>query len=999
MRKQTVRLTSLKTAVALLFVWFAIPVHAQTEQAGITGTVTDSQSAAVPGALVEIRHEETMLARTTRTSESGSFFIGGLAIGNYSISITHPGFDAVEWKGIRLSVAQVRTLDTTLKVSGRSDQVLVATELSEVDRVSSTVGERIDQTQLKNLPLNGRNWATLLTLIPGAVDPGTSDQRSVRFSGHGRDDNNFTLDGVDAGGISNQPQKSAIRLFIPTSAIQEFKVESALSNADTGATTGGQVILASRAGTNALHGEAFHFLRNDIFDARNPFALTKPPFRLNQFGGSLGGPITKDRTFVFVAFEGLLQRLGQTLRGFVPSASYREQVLARSPVLAPLISAYPVGTLSQSNDPSTDLFVGLSPQKSNEASGMVRLDHRLTSSTTAFLRFNLDRASSDVPLANLKDRQVTRLKPMNAVLNLTHILSYGAINETRVGFNQILSRTVNQTSLPFSLAVSGFTTLSSARTREEDDTSVSFIDNFSWTHDRHFVKVGAELRRVFTDPGSSADGTLSYTNRDSFLVNQMDSASVTASLPLKQLRKTQMFSFVQDEYKATRNLTITAGLRYQYFGVFSEKYGRAVPFDFVTCGGLCQPGSEFSSPRNNDIDPHIGVAWAPASLRGKTVVRIGAGIYHGDGQMEDQNLPASNDVARYSLSAKQIAGLAFPIDPFLATVAGTLSPRAQDRNRKDETSPQWGLSIQQELPAHFTGTVSYNGNKGTHLQTITYRNLIDPLTGVRPFPQYGQVEYRTNDSNSTFQSLEISAHRNLHSGWMLATNYMWSHSINDGSLGGGETDAVAPQNVFCRSCERSSSAQDVRHFFSANSYYELPFGTGKTFLSQPGVLSSILGGWSLSWTGTARSGRPVNVTIKRAATDVPGGYNVSQRPDLVPGVSLVPSGGRSVSHWINPDAFRAPAPGTIGDAGRNIVRGPNLIQFDAGLSKRFRLGEGSSIEFRSEVFNIFNRAQLGDPSGDATVPAQFGVIQSTVNTTPIGTGTPRQLQFMLRVSF
>ena len=205
------------------------------------------------------------------------------------------------------------------------------------------------------------------------------------------------------------------------------------------------------------------------------------------------------------------------------------------------------------------------------------------------------------------------------------------------------------------------------------------------------------------------------------------------------------------------------------------------------------------------LDPRIGLAWAPVALNGRTVIRAGFGLYHGDGQLEDQNLPASNDAPRYSLSSKQISGLAFPIDGFLAKTPGILSPRAQNRNRKDEYASQWGISIQQELPAHFSGTLAYTGNKGTDLQTITYANVADPVTGVVPYPQYGQVESRTNDSNSMFHALQLSARRNLRAGWLLAANYMWSHAINDGSLGGGETDATTPQNVFCRACERASS--------------------------------------------------------------------------------------------------------------------------------------------------------------------------------------------------
>jgi hypothetical protein len=386
-------------------------------------------------------------------------------------------------------------------------------------------------------------------------------------------------------------------------------------------------------------------------------------------------------------------------------------------------------------------------------------------------------------------------------------------------------------------------------------------------------------------------------------------------------------------------------------------------------------------------------------LRGKTVVRAGFGLYHGDGQLEDQNLPASNDQSRYSLSAKQTPALAYPVDPFLASAVGILSPRAQNRNRKDEYSTQWGISLQQDLPLRMTGTLSYTGNKGTDLQTITYANILNPVTGMRPYPAFGQVEYRTNDSNSSFQAFIVSVQRHVAADWIVGTNYMWSHAINDGSLGGGEADIISPQDPFCRSCERASSAQDIRNFFTANSVYNFPFGAGRSHLSQPGIARSIFGSWTLSAIGTARSALPVNVTLSRPAANVPFGYTVNQRPDLVPGVPLTPPGGPTPWQWINPAAFAVPANGTFGDAGRDIARGPDFYQLDLGLSKQFTITEKSSLEFRWEVFNAFNRAQYAQPSGDITVPAQFGVITSTINTSPVGTGTPRQMQFMLRASF
>lgn len=227
---------------------------------------------------------------------------------------------------------------------------------------------------------------------------------------------------------------------------------------------------------------------------------------------------------------------------------------------------------------------------------------------------------------------------------------------------------------------------------------------------------------------------------------------------------------------------------------------------------------------------------------------------------------------------------------------------------------------------------------------------------------------------------------------------MWSHAINDGSLGGGEADIIAPQNPFCRACDRASSAQDIRHTFSANSVYTLPFGASQRFLSQPGVGRAVLGGWELSGIATAHSGLPVNVTYARSAGSSPYGYNTSQRPNLVPGVSITPPGGSSTGLWINPAAFSVPAALTFGNSGRSIARGPNLYQLDLSLAKIVSLTERIRVQFRSDAFNLFNRAQYGQPAG-TLLTSQFGTITSTVNTTPVGTGTPRQLQFLVGVSF
>src|SRR5262245_2193015 len=610
-------------AAAAVMMLITMPcIFAQSAQANLNGTITDTSGNGIPSATVRLVRQETMWTRSTETGASGVYSLPDLPIGTYEITVSRPDFNDAHVRSVELLIGQTRTLNVTLQVAGQPARVEVTGATSEIDQSSAVVGTRYTQHQIDNLPVNGRNWSNLLPLTPGATDSGTSDQRTVRFAGHGRDDNNITFDGVDATGISNRPQKIGIRLAIPLSGVSEFKVDSTLyvESADG---TGGQIVLASPSGTSQFHGEVFEYLRNDVFDARNPFATTKQPFRLNQFGANVGGPLQRSKTFFFLAFEAYRQSLGQALQGFTPSAAYRQQALLQSPELAPLINAYPAGTLSQPASPAIDKFSGLSPQRVDETSGMIRIDHRVSNTVNAFFRVNVDKEVSDVPLNNLKDRQVVNNRPINGVLSLSQALSSTMLNETKFGFNQVFSRTNNQTDVPYTVQVSGFTNLSSAQRRQEDDTSMSLIDNFSLTVNRHIIKMGAEVRQVQMNPGSSATGTLAYRDPVTFAANQMNTAAVTAALPMKRLRKVQTFGFIMDEFKASKTLTVTLSLRYQFFNVFHETEGRAIPFDLATCGGFCQPGAQFSTPRTSDLDPRVALAWAPAKRDGKTVIRAG----------------------------------------------------------------------------------------------------------------------------------------------------------------------------------------------------------------------------------------------------------------------------------------------------------------------------------------------------------------------------------------
>jgi len=990
---------------------------AQVDRAGLNGTVADPSGRALPQTRITAVQNSTGLRRETVSSPSGAYDIPELPVGVYTVTFARDGFKALTFVNVVQVLGRTRTLNAVLQVSGGDERVEVSASSEQIDTTSDALGARIEPAQTKNLPLNGRNWATLTALAPGAVDTGGSSQRAVRFAGRGRDDDNFTYDGIDATNIVNQPQQPYVRLSIPLDTIQEFRVDSMLATAEAGGTGGPQLAVTSPSGTNQWHGDAFEFFRNNAFDAREPVPVNTSlqPFHLNQYGGSLGGPIVKEKTFFFIAYEGYRQRWGFPLLGFVPSDSFRAQVAADSPVLVPILSAYPEGQTPTSN-PDVAQFASEGRQVVNENSAMLRLDHRFSENTTTFVRFNIDRAVNTQPLASsgnyLADRQQLTSAPVNGGIELLHIFSPALVNEVKFGFNRGTADTtdINQTGLPYTFAVSGaFTTLNNNRVSTGVGNSFSEIDNLTWVKGRHTVKAGAEIRRIQLNQGNTESGTVVFPSTAAFDADQVSTATLNGDLPINGLRKTQYYGYIQDEFKWRPNLTVNLGARYSFFNIFHEVQGRANPFDFATCGaqGFCGVGTGFGRPNYGDLDPRLAFAWAPGK-NSRSVIRAGFGLYHEDGQLDDQNLPISNEVFAYSLSNKTIPTLSYPITPFLANTTGIVSPRDDDRRRKDTYVEQWGLSVQQALPADFVGTVSYVGSKGVHLLTLSEVNVVDSLTGTRPYPNFGQVSWRGNKDNSNYNGLSVALKRSFSRGLLLSANYMWAHEIDDGSNGSGDGDSLVAENVACQECDRADGIWDVRHVFNANAVYQLPFGQGRAFLNQPGILRSIAGSWDLTSMVVARTGFPVNVTIDRSSSLVPDGNTTDQRPDIVPGVSLTPPGGKTIGEWINPAAFAMPVAGTFGDAPRDVARGPGAWQMDLGLAKHIPVTEQLQLEFRTEFFNIFNHPQYGLPQSDispflAGEQGVFGSIIQTVNTTtpvsPVGTGTPLEIQFVLKVSF
>ena len=1009
----------------------AAPMLAQVDRSAVTGTVTDPSGRLLGQAHVLAVELSTQLRREGFSDGVGRYELAELPVGKYTITVDHPGFEKLTFADVEQVVGRTRTLNAALKLSGGEEHVEVSAASEILDTDTAAVTGLIERKQADELPLNGRDWSQLTAYIPGAIDTGGSNQRSIRFAGRGLDDSNFTYDGVDATNVVNQTQRAWARLAIPLDAISEFRVDTLLATADEGASGGAQLAVVSPAGTNRFHGRLFEFLRNSAFDAPEPAwaGVAQQPLHLNQFGGSLGGPIVHDKTFFYLDSEAYRQVWGYPTTGVVPSAAFKASIPVSSPVYS-IVNAYPgagpkttLTPYTPANDPNDpfyanyDLLTCSCTQVVNENSAMLRLDQHFTNATTGFMRFNYDRSVDTQPVSAAATDLAQRVtSPVNGVLELLHVFSPYLTNEVKFGFNRSSSNTydLGANGTNYEIVISqplgpGFVTQNYNYNTVYYGNSFSEIDDLTWLHGRHTVKAGVEIRQIQLNQNYGQHGVVTFATPETLATNTVRKATLTGALPVNDLRKTDSIGYLQDELKATPNLMLNFGVRYSVFDLFHEAHGKANPFDFATCGpqGFCGVGASFGIQNYGDFDPRVGVIYAVPG-GGKPILRAGFGMYHEDGQMDDQNLPAKNEVPSYSVTGTAATPVTYPVNPFL--VSANLSPNAEQRNRKDSYTEQWDLSLQRELPANFVGTITYLGSNGRHLLDLNEVNLVDPSTGKLQYPGFSPaIAWRGSIGASSYNGLTVSMRRPFTHGFLVAFNYAYTHELDNGSNGSGDGDELAPQNPTCLSCEWASGAWDARHVANGNFVYELPFGHGKRLLSH-GFASTVLGNWQLTGTALARTGFPINVLLPSSYVS-PYGNSGTLRPNRVAGVSLTPAGGRSVSHWINPSAFSVPANsgGTLlalGNAPRNLYPGPGTWQADTGIAKTFPIGEVARVEFRSEFYNVFNHPQLGPPNATFGA-AGFGSITTAVNLntaivspiTPVGSGTPREMQFALRLEF
>ena len=982
---------------------------AQVDHSSLSGTVTDASGALIPAVKVEVVSLANGLRRQTLTGSTGAYQLPELPIGMFTVTFSKEGFRSSEFKSVELAVSQPRTLDARLAVGAVAESVEVAAPLETLNRTSAEVGGLIEAKQIKEIPISGRNWASLMMLAPGAINYGDGSQRSIRFNGHSIDDANYTFDGIDNNGVQEQTQKAETRLNIALDSIAEFRVSTAVYTAESGAAGGVQVNVVSKTGTNAFHGGTFYSLRNDALDSRSPFdGATIPPFTLHQFGANFGGPIKKDKAFFFMNYEGLRQDLGITQVSFVPNAAFRAKVIAKSPVLKPLMDAYPAGQTSL--DATTDQINLVASNTVREDAGMIRFDYRFTDKTAFYARYNIDDVYIDNPTDALGSHNVVPHVPANTVLSLQHIFSPSLINESKFGINRANYHNYSYGIAPVAISVSSasFSGLTNTALDTEVGTTFSYIDNLTWVKGRHILKFGVNVLRVrLNNSGNTlTTASLSYASPDDFVNNKASSATYLQGEGVVGNRRTFYQGYAQDQFKVTPTLTLNLGLRYEFYSVSHEILNRSAVVDIKGCGGFCPKGTPYYEPNTKDFGPRVGLAWAPSIFHGKTTIRSGFGIYYGGNQNDDFSDPAESAVPRYSLSSSDFPGLAYPLVAFLDPKNQLFSPKALDRHRKDLYYENWDFVIQQQLPMDFVAQASYIGGEGHHLFSKYTVNLIDPATGKRPLAGFGSFGFKTNDGNNNFNALQLSLQRRFIRGLLFQGNYMWSHGIGDASIGSGE--AIAFQNQSCRACDRSSTSIDVRHVMTLNGFYELPFGRGKPFANGNGFVSHLVGGWELGGVAIARSGLPVNIAVSRTAAQLPDGNTSGQRPDLVPGVSIY-AANQTINNWFNPAAFAAPANGVRGNLGRFIANGPGTYEIDSSLQKQFRVSERLKLSFRAAAFNLLNHPQYKTPgasvgSVSGTPPsikpsASFGRITGILNTGATGTGAPRRIEFMFRMEF
>lgn len=994
--------------------------------ATIRGTVTDSKGAVLPNASVVVRNRNTSTERTTQTDTDGVYHVSALPVGVYSVEVRVQGFKTQVADQVTLEVAKTAVQNFQMDVGAISEQVLISSDVPVIETATTSVGTVINQRTVQEIPLNGRHFVDLGLLIPGSVTPPQNGFLTAPLRGQGsfafntagaREDTvNFMINGVNL----NDMVQNQITFQPSINTVQEFKVDNSTFSAEYGRNSGAIVNIATRSGTNDYHGEFFEFLRNEALDARNFFDARKPPFKRNQFGLNIGGPLHlphfgeggprlsyngKNRTFFFFSYEGLRQRQGLTLTSNVLTDAQRASVTNATVLkLLPLIPLATRVDVVGGVPVARFAGAGTAPVDIDQWTGDVNHNFSANDRLHVYYAFQRDRRGEPNLQGNTMpgfgDTRQSRRQIFT--LNETHIFGPNLTNEARLGFNRInitftpnlqlnpadfnINNGINQPiGLP-QISITGFNFNLGGPAgfpQGRADMTIVVSDTLNYLRGDHSFKIGGEARRFYNNNFTLDTGTFTFPNVNSFLAGNANAFSVTVGDRSSAIIQNALGFFVQDNYKVRSNLTLEMGLRYDWNMTPSERFNRFVVFDPAT-RTLVRVGSGLDKvyeENNKNFQPRVGIAWDPFK-DGKTSVRAAYAI------LADQ--PVTNVVTPLTSNPPLATPLAFTGAVTFAnarTVAGAagLAPNTVDHGFNNAYVQSWNLNIQREVGKDLGVTIGYFGTKGTRLRIA--RNINQPFNGVRPFARLSasdpflpnavlnnivQIE---STGNSSYNALWLTANKRFGRGFQFNASYTFSKSIDYNSL---NSQGVVVQDSYNLRGNRGLSDFDARHRFVFSGLYELPF-RGNAFVE----------GWQLSSIVQSQSGNPVNIVVNNAAFT---GINNTVRPDVIGPVEILGTPNR----WFDTTRFVVPV-GRFGNLGRNVVIGPGFNNTDFSVIKRTKLTETQLIEFRWEVFDLFNHANFGQP-GRVVGTANFGQITNT--RFPTGdSGSSRQMQFALKYKF
>lgn len=977
---------------------FTVSSFAQQDTGVILGTVFDQSGAVVPAASVTVENAGTGTVARLKTDSTGNFVAPALSVGTYTVSASATGFKTRVMENLRLQVSDRMRIDITLETGQASERVTVDAQAPIVDTSSTTLGIVVTSQQLQSLPVNGRAVTDLLQLVPGSMLRGGGSTQSVggaqtfRSSGAVR----FLLDGadasrVDADDLNNTYGSSKGRISRASiDAVQEFRVYTNSFSAEFGQALAGVVNLITKSGTNEFHGGVFEYFRNEKLDARNYFNVapaTKPAYRLNQFGGNLGGPILRDKLFFFGNYEGVRQRSGKTQSTFVPTADFRTTLPS---AVRPAVDMLPLpnGPVSPS-DPRLGSYVRSVADPLTENTGSFKVDYNINSNDRLNFRYNANKNLTQTYFGVAQGQlQTARGFLQLAKLAETHTFSPRLILESAFAFNRAhidprAAETEDILNFPITALGSGSAGVGPGLfDLKVANNSFSVLETASYITGRQQIRFGGQIIRNQDNKELAFQRTVTYTTLDDLQKNSPTSIG-TLGQPRAGMRNTYYHFFVQDDVQLSHKLTINAGLRYQYDSSPTESHGRIANFDLTT-GKLDPVGTTLLDAPKGNFAPRIGFAYTPTSSS-RTVVRGAFGLFYATlNAAFAQNVPNNISQQSFSLTRQQQPDLiGFPFPP-ISSFAGVSNVTALPKNFQTAYTEQWNLNIQQGIGDASMVQVAYIGNRGLHIDGPSRNmNRLFPGTTIRPYANVGNISMYTDSLVSSYNALQASFRTRFRHGLTLNANYTWAHSLDD-----APTLFAAFSDDANFRADYGNADGDVRHIFQFDYVYEIP-----ALRAVPKVIGS---GWQVNGITVMRTGFPL--TGMSCGCDPLQVGSVTSRPDLVAGVPVHPANYNEPNNQLTLAAFTAPPVGRIGNLGRNVLHGPGAINFDFSLFKSFPITERHRVEFRAEAFNIFNTPQFSNPGGNITAPSSFGKSLSTI-TTSSGFATNRQMQFALRYMF